>query len=459
MSPPSPRRGNGKRSTESARIERLGVALCHSVVTQMGHIWREKGVDYGIDGEIELIDDGQVLNRVLWVQSKAQGDGVKFPGETERGFRYLCSQVDIDYWMSGTAPVLLVCSHPESGEAWYKHLPSWFHDAKRRRERSVEFDKELDRFDSPAARNLLTLGVDASSGIYLSPPPRTEILTTNLLSIDHLASHVNFAPSSVRGWADVNARLTKAGYSFLSDIVIRAGNVYSLRRFDEPPLEVLADGPSESLGVDELTDSEDEKDQQLLRWLLNATLKDLTYRDLRLHPDNGYLYFKAPADGGNKKVHVTRGRGGGRTVVQRYDPTAGATWLGYTRHYALEFQFVHADDRWYLALTPSYHFTSDGREDFPFSSSQLSTMKRIEGHEAVRSQTTFWSRYLSWSPTLFSSEPDSRLRFGRLATVEVTRGIDDRSWKPLAEPELLEANDDNVTTDEALTLFDVEAAI
>lgn len=60
-----PTRSRGKRSTESARIERLGVALCHSVVADMGHIWRDKAVDYGIDGEIELVDEGRVLGRVL----------------------------------------------------------------------------------------------------------------------------------------------------------------------------------------------------------------------------------------------------------------------------------------------------------------------------------------------------------------------------------------------------------
>jgi hypothetical protein len=409
------------------------------MVTAMGHLWREKGVDYGVDGEIELVNDGQALNRVLWVQSKAQGDAQRFSGETERGFRYMCRQVDIDYWLSGTAPVILVCSHPDSVQAWFKHLPSWFADAKRRRERYVEFDKEHDRFDASAGRALLNLGADAASGVYLRPPPRHETLTTNLLAVDHVADQVHLAPSRCHDWSDANPRLIKAGHDLMSDVVFHGGNVYSFRRFDEPPLDVLADGAPEMIGTEELVGTGTETEIQLLRWLLNATVKDIFGRDLRFHPDRHYLYFRAPADGKDRKLRV--GRGSGRTVVQRYEPAEGATWTAYSRHYALDSQFVLADGSWFLTLAPTYHFTSDGRADSAFSSRLLSKIKMIEGHEAIRSQTTFWARYLGQTATLLTGPPDPRLRFGRLVTADVERGIDDRSWKPRPSDETIDQDD------------------
>lgn len=422
----------------------------------MGHIWRDKGIDYGVDGEIELISEGLVLNRVLWVQSKAHGRGVRFSGESDRGFRFMCAQVDINYWLSGTAPVLLVCSRPETKEAWFKHLPTWFNDPRRRRDRYVEFDKETDRFDASAARQLLELGADASSGVYLSPPPRIEMLTSNLLAVEHVAQHVHVAPTRCTGWADANPRLVKAGHDLVSDVVFHGKSVYSFRRLDEPPLDVLADGPSEAITTDEFAESSDPQHRTILLWLLNATLKEITSRDLRWHPDGRYLYFKAPA-AGDKKVRVARGSG--RTVVQRYDPPDGATWVGYTRHYALDFQFVYAEGDWFLALVPTYHYTSDGRADFPFSAVQISAMKRLEGHEAVRSQTSFWARYLTAHPTLFSGPPEPRLRFGRLVASDVDRGIDDKSWK-LADPDLLAGDDEpdgNGELSGEITLFDPAA--
>lgn len=339
----------------------------------------------------------------------------------------MCSDVDIDYWLSGTAPVLLVCSHPERTEAWFKHLPSWFGDPRRRRERYVEFDKEDDRFDGAAARRLLTLGADTKSGLYLRPPPRAETLTTNLLRVEHTAQHVYAAPTHCRGWPDARPRLVKAGHDFVNDVVFRDQSVYSFRRLDEPPLDVLADGSAETLETDELAESTNADDQTLIRWLLKATLLDMTGRDLRRHPDNDYLYFKAPRDGSDKRIKV--GRGTGRAVVQRYEAPEGQTWLSYTRHYALHSQFIYTDSNWFLALTPTYHDTSDGRDDFPYASTQLATIKRFEGHEAVRSQTAFWARYIG-SRTLFN-QADPRLRFGALSTAAVDRGIDDKSWKPV----------------------------
>jgi len=426
----SSRKKSGKTFPESARIERLGIALCMTRVAEMGHIWREKGVDYGIDGEIELVHDGQVLNKVLWVQSKAKGDNIKFVGETDTALKFTCEQNDIDYWLSGTAPVLLVCSHPESGEAWFKHLPTWFADTKRRRERVVEFDKTHDRFDAGAAEKLLDLGVDKAGGVYLRPAPVDETLTTNLLRVTHLAGHVSVAPTPCRTWTDVNARMHKAGHGFFSDAVLRDGKIFTFRDLNTPPLNVLTSGSSEKIAVDELSDSEDPNDQALVTWLLNGTLRDIFHKDLRFHPERKLLYFKAPKNLSKKVRTSTRSV---REVVRHYLPADGATWKPYVRHNAVETQFVYLDGTWFLSLTPTYHFTSDGRDDFPFGAAALSNMKRIEGHDAVRGQTKFWARYFAGSKDLFSGPEEQRLRFGDLETVDVDRGIDDSSWKPPPE--------------------------
>ena len=49
------------------------------------------------------------------MQSKARQ---RFPGEDAEAFHYVCDQDDVDYWMEATAPVILICSHPDTGEAW-----------------------------------------------------------------------------------------------------------------------------------------------------------------------------------------------------------------------------------------------------------------------------------------------------------------------------------------------------
>lgn len=50
-----------------------------------------------------------MLNLTLLVQSKAQDR--PFQGENAYAFHYLCDQRDLDMWLSGNAPVILVFSH------------------------------------------------------------------------------------------------------------------------------------------------------------------------------------------------------------------------------------------------------------------------------------------------------------------------------------------------------------
>jgi hypothetical protein len=111
-------RGTGvKKIDTSAHIGDSGIALIHQLINKMGFVWHERKLDAGVDGEIELRNPvtGEVANRLILVQSKASDR--PFPGENDRSFHYLCKQTDVDYWMSADVPVLLICSHPQTGEA------------------------------------------------------------------------------------------------------------------------------------------------------------------------------------------------------------------------------------------------------------------------------------------------------------------------------------------------------
>lgn len=75
--------------------------------------------DHGIDGHIDLVgpNGGALLNQTLLVQSKASDQ--PFPSETDQSFRYICDDRDLDLWLSGNAPVILIFSHPAQAEAWW----------------------------------------------------------------------------------------------------------------------------------------------------------------------------------------------------------------------------------------------------------------------------------------------------------------------------------------------------
>lgn len=59
--------------------------------------------------------------------------------------------------MNADAPIVLVCSHPASGQAWWAHVQGWLVDPARRVSRQIHFDKATQRFEPSAAQQLATL--------------------------------------------------------------------------------------------------------------------------------------------------------------------------------------------------------------------------------------------------------------------------------------------------------------
>lgn len=420
-----------KKHSKSAQVDRQAISLCASVVADMRHIWREITVsDVGIDATIEIVDlaTENATGRLLFVQSKARTG--PFDRENDSSFTFRCSQEDVDYWMSTQVPVLLVCSHPEQKSAWFKNLHAWFADPQRRRSRVVEFDKRADAFDVSAGQRLIDVAAPASTGLYLQPPPKRETLTTNLLQVEHHGAYIYAAPSAVKGWADINARLVAAGHDTVDDVAWRSNTIFSLRPLDQPPLNVLADDAGERFGVDEFMTSSSDDDRRLVIRLLNNTLKDMVRGDLHWHRGHGFYYFPATVDMKPLKVRVDK-RGSGRTVFQRYQSRDVPEKASYYRHYALRTQFQYLEGDWVLALEPTYHFTQDGHRESRYAPELLSGIRRFERQQAVVHLVRFWAAYLRGNFDLFSGR-DPRIRFGALAEIDLDRGIDDAHWKPEA---------------------------
>jgi hypothetical protein len=154
----------GKKTvSRQALIGEGGVALIARRVNDMGFIYHDRRVDHGIDGEIELVaPDGTALNLVIMVQSKAT-TAPSFTFETPDSFQWTADSADLDYWLSGNAPVIVVLSRPREDAAWWFHVQAEFGDARRRAERSVVINKHDQAFDKNAAQAIMRLGLPESS--------------------------------------------------------------------------------------------------------------------------------------------------------------------------------------------------------------------------------------------------------------------------------------------------------
>lgn len=412
-----------KKISRQDNIGDAGVALIHGRVAAMGHVWHERKTDAGIDGEIELRNaaSGEVRNHILLVQSKASE--ADFPGETDASFHYVVKERDLDYWLSGNAPVVLVCSHPTRNEAWWVHINDYFADAHRREARRIDFDKTSQSFDSRAAHALARLAAPAGSGVYIGPEPRPENLTSNLLPLEH-PDTTYWAPCEVTDVKTLGQALRDRGL-YRRNWVLRGGHLYSFQPFREKAWDPYLAGPVLTTKTSEYLAAADLLTHRLAVQMLNTTLQDALHRDLAWHRQKRFLYFKAPEGLGARKAP---GRGWReRTVFKAYNKKHDPKQIAYYRHDAVRVAWITDDRGWYAQLTPTYHFTSDGHDDYPFADSQLAGIKRLEKAGAVEGALRMWAGYLRGDRPQLGDNPRS-LHFGELLTFDSEQGIDDSGW-------------------------------
>src|SRR5258708_6192076 len=114
--------GSPKPKTVSAEVilGQHGINLIERHVLAMRSIWTPTGaIDVGIDGLIELCNPmtGEALGQVVRVQGKATDQA--WDDENDEQFSYRCKQRDLDHWLRGNAPVVLIVCRPSTNEAYW----------------------------------------------------------------------------------------------------------------------------------------------------------------------------------------------------------------------------------------------------------------------------------------------------------------------------------------------------
>jgi len=436
-----------KTVTRQTIIGEQGIALISQRCLQMGNLFHPRRVDHGIDGHIDLVDQasGAVLNQTLLVQSKASDR--PFPSETDESFRFPCGERDLDFWLAGNAPVILVLSHPSQDEAWWIDIKAAFPDAKSRASRTVYINKQTQRFDKSAAPALLRLAVPAGAGLYLRPPPITELLTTNLLPVIDMPPVIYAAPCTARTYIEAGEIL--AGHEGnRSAFLLRDGLVFSFDTLREPPLSALCDSDAEEHDTGEWANSDDPDVQHRFMDLVSRAVEN-SYADLRWHNARRHMHFRATSD--LKPRKAGRGRGSrGRTVFGPHYAKSEPDRVSFYHHAALSTRYRRIADTWYCQLEPGYCFTTDGHTEAAFADSLLAGIKRLDRHPAVKGWTRVWANHLTMQPDLYSL--DRPVLFGPLETVTVDRGIDDNWWGPAPADAMPEEEPDELPGDEALAM-------
>lgn len=426
-----------KKIAPQSIIGQAGVNLVERVVLQMKYAWRPTSIfDAGIDGEIEVCDPvtGEATNTFIKVQVKSTTQ--PFQAETPDLFEYSCEQKDLDYWLRGNAPVILIVCRPDTDEAYWVSIKDYFEELTTLKTSKVSFYKDRNRFDVTCASALKQLALPKDSGIYFAPLRKAEKLYTNLLKVESFAARIYMAETDYRERKDIWEKFKTMGVTAEQEWILTNRRLLSFHNLETPPFNAICDlGTLENFDTNEWADTEDEDKKREFVQLLNRCLRERAWLlGLRFYSDKRRAYYYFPATK-NLKTRQVRYQSikfrVKREVFKQYGKQSDPTKLAYCRHSAFKGYFLRLDETWYLEITPTYHFTRNGKDEDGFSAEHLKGIKRLERNPAVLGQLLMWADFLRrpvYLPgSIFVSEYPF-LRFGKLAMVDIDASLPDDIW-------------------------------
>ena len=402
-----------------------GVNLIERRVLQMGSRWTPSGPnEIGIDGYIELFDPNsrQALGVTLAVQSKVVSS---ICDPAKQTFDYWCDASDVEYWLNGNTPVILIVSNPSTDEAYWVSIKDYFQSWKPNDSTRVTFVKSEHRLDGTTFRQLLVIAAP-KRGLYLAPARRTERLHSNLLPLDCLPSQIFIGATDCQSARDVWTMARQSQQEVDGAWVLWEKKIISFHDLSESPWSSICEtGTVEGFAVGEWAASADAQRQRIFVQLLNQTLRAQLSPTVRYWPkEDCYALTGTP----RKLSYQSLKRPSKITVVSRFSKTAvDGRPFEWFRHLAFRGQFRCLEGNWLLEITPTYRFTCDGSTLDRFHLDRLKGIKRIEGNRAVLSCVLFWADHLKPKTNLFNGTPPP-LQFGSLVTFDSGVGIIDQEW-------------------------------
>ncbi len=430
----------GKFVRSSSLTGQQGINLIATIVAELGYLWTPTSghADAGIDGYIEIrkTDTGEATNFILQVQSKATAG--EWENETDGAFVFRCDERDLTYWLQGNAPVVLVVSRPKTNEAYWISIKDYFRDLEARKSKKINFDKKKNIFNASAATALVDRAMPRDAGVYLAPPPKQETLYSNLLPVGRYARDLFMAQTKHRKPQEIWSVFKDLGIRVGGEWFLKDGKIFSFHDLTQEPWPKLCDrGTVEKFQTDEWALANDQEKKNDFVRLLGLALKGFLGQKAVWYqqPRNGigFYYFAPTKDLSPRVVHWKRIKQSERTVFQAYPSKKDPTRIAYYRHLAFEPGFRRFGGTWFLEITPTYHFTADGKIASKFRESYLSGIKRIEKHVAVAGNVFFWAHFLTECELFSKTSPF--ITFAELLEFPVDFGIRDDDWVAKAEDE------------------------
>ena len=433
-----------KRITDNQLIGELGEAAVRKRFLSMGFQFDSRSrLEAGIDGLAEIMIDGEPTARMIAVQIKSTRAG-KYTSETDGGFTYLLDLRDLAYWRTSNLPVIVVM-YRESDDSHYWAQVQTQPGVEQRR---LTFDKTRDVLDRSSLDRLASLTVPVNGfGYYVPPLGGGETAVVNLLPIS-LPSEI-FVASTPFDRKGAIREMYDTGETARYDWTIKEGTFWSFHDPRESVTRAIVDPDQvEAVETSMIGYHEDLDEQNAFSFLLRQTLQHQMQDDLAWDKGSRVFYVKALEDSQPRTFHYQSAKVRTKAdVVNVTMSTKVPGKVGFVRHHAFVPRFECMMDRWFLMVSPTYHFTTNGFTRHPFPDALLSGKKRLENNAALRGQVIMWHRFLSQSDDggtdLFAQPlaPSSFLKFDPPPEVELPTTVPDDVWgrRPVAEQDDVDA--------------------
>lgn len=429
--------------TASQMLGEIGEAAVRRRFLEIGFQFDGRSrLESGIDGIAEVMLDGRPMAQMIAVQVKATESG-KYVSETDEGFSYLLRSRDLEYWRGSNLPVIIVLYRRSDDTFYWKEIARSGADEDRR----LQFDKERDLLNQSAVNRLASLTVPkAGFGYYVPPLGEGEEALVNILPIE-LPKEM-FVASTPHSGKQATALMLESDEPARFDWVTHGGSFWS---FHDPRTsscrEIVDLDQVEAIDTSYLAFHEDLDEQNNFSFLLKRTLRHQVRADLNWDKNNKLLYFKALEAGKSRTFYYESSKNKTHAdVVNVVTSKKEEGRVDFVRHHAFVPRFEALGDQWYLVISPTYFFSTNGFTPHSYPQALLSGKKRMDNSGSLRGQVIMWHRFLTQSDRekadLFASArtDEGFLRFGEPPQIHLETRVPEDVWgSPKKRPD--EADD------------------
>ena len=392
-------------------------------------------LETGIDGLMELRDPNThvMLGKWVGVQVKTTVGG-KYTAETDEKFEYLLDPADLVYWKRSNFPLIIVLVRLSDHTMYWQRV-----DAGRLNEpRRLDIDKSKDAFSQNAADAVAAVTIEKNTfGTYVPPMLSGEAGHLNLVRLK-LPEDVFVAQSPFKSGREAVKEMLLHNGAKHFDWVIRDRTFWSFRDPRGTVIEEIVDADTvEAVDTEEVALLDDTDDQNAFIDVLRRSVEAQLVENLFFDKESRALCFRAYGPGMKREYEYRS--------LQNPTSAEVVTLIGkegrddIMRHHAFVPRYQRIADDWFVSITPTFVFTSDGYRTPPASSIMLAGKKKLEKAGAIRGQVVMWRHLLMASVetpvrTLLDEEtaaadPRPRIGFEPLEMLAMPVSVPEEVWR------------------------------